>query len=183
MRQYGLTKAFYPTAALLLLGLAAASPISANSVIVGGYVPEINTLSVVASRGPNDSRPDGRFAVAEVEINNNLPVYELVLDFSDPVGLGQPVSEVRLEPMGGILGQGLAEPSLENLPQSGLSGRFVWSPGPANDRHPGIQGPHPGQVCARIPIHACHGGHDAGFLLTGLHFGHDGVRAGFQMAL
>jgi hypothetical protein len=118
-----------PSACLLLLGLLTLSPISAKSVIVGGHIPELRRLTITPVQGRGAAVPGQTVQVAVIEIDNNLPNYELVLDFSGADPDGRLVSEVRLEAAGGTLGKGLAEPSGRPLEAGSTAGQFLWSPG------------------------------------------------------
>lgn len=129
MKLNGLPNRFAPPAAVAFMLLAAAAPISANSIIAGGRVPEWRNLWVTPVRMDADPRQGGPVEVAEIEIDNNLPVYELVLDFSDRYGGEGLVSEVRLVGIEGTLGRGLENPGSAIMTSGGAPGRFVWSPG------------------------------------------------------
>jgi hypothetical protein len=115
---------------LLLLGLLAVSPTSAKTVTVGGYVPELRRLTITPVQGRDPALPGKAIQVAVIEIDNNLPNYELVLDFSGADPDGGLISEVRLEGAGGTLGRGLAEPSGRPLEAGSIAGQFLWNPGP-----------------------------------------------------
>lgn len=130
MKHCGVFEPFRPPAALLLMGLMAAPHISANSVIAGGYVPERRNLIVTPIRDGGAAGPDGSRAVAILEIDNNLPDFQLVLEFHPAEGDGGAIEGVRLESLGGVLGRGLGDPSGRPLAEDAGTGRFVWNPGP-----------------------------------------------------
>jgi hypothetical protein len=113
----------------LLAGLLMVADISANSVIAGGRVPEVHWVSVTPTPVPVDPGSAGAVEVAVIEIENNLPGFELILDFSDRFGGMDRISEVRLVALDGLLGLGLEEPSLSTLSPGGVPGRFVWRAG------------------------------------------------------
>jgi hypothetical protein len=115
--------------ALAFSALLPVSYPSANTFIVGGYVPEQRNVTVTPTLVPAPVEPDKVVEVAMIEIDNNLPNYALVLDFTDRFGGNDLISEVRLKGEGGTLGQGLAVPVETVLtPESG-SGQFTWNPG------------------------------------------------------
>ena len=118
---------FPPACALLALGLPMYA--AAATATVGGYVPEKRNLTVtpVYDAAPSDAYRTKE--VATIRIDNNLPNYSLVLDFSDRDGSRDVVSEVRLEPVQGTLGRGLTAPGAAALAPEDGSGRFVWYPG------------------------------------------------------
>jgi hypothetical protein len=101
----------------------------ANSLITGGWVPERRSLIITPNQSATVSVPGEETEVAIIEIENNLPEYELVLDFSDTEGGVGGVSEVRLEGVDGILGRGLRSPAESMLEPGALPGRFLWRPG------------------------------------------------------
>lgn len=129
MKLNGLSIRFRPSAAAALAFLAALAPISANSIIAGGHVPEWRNLSVTPAPIDADPRQAGPVEIAEIEIDNNLPDYELVLDFSDRHGGEGLIEEVRLVGIDGDLGQGLENPASAFMIPGGAPGRFVWRPG------------------------------------------------------
>jgi hypothetical protein len=116
-------------AGLLLLPALLGSHTFANSVIAGGWVPEHRNFVVTPFYGEGYSRPDGAVEVAVIEIDNNLPDFELGLDFSDADGNGDLVAEVRLQGLDGTLGTGLDAPSETTLKPGPIPGRFIWDPG------------------------------------------------------
>ena len=110
-----------------LLSLIAAFPAIANPVLAGGYFPERRNITVTALPPEASSPGQGPAPVAEIEIDNNLPGYQLVLEFHALDGDDEAIDEVRLESLGGTLGRGLSDPS--GHPLDGASGRYVWNPG------------------------------------------------------
>ena len=129
MKHYGIPTRFPRPAAAAFLILAAVVPNSASSVAAGGYIPVLRNLTVTPAGPSSAFAAEVPVEVAVLEIDNNLPGYELALDFSGPDGNGPVVSEVRLEGAGGVLGTGLAPPQ-GPLPEDGSHpGRFIWSPG------------------------------------------------------
>ncbi|MDB5106371.1 MAG: hypothetical protein JWP91_4060 [Fibrobacteres bacterium] len=116
-------------ASALFAVLLPVSPTFANTVIAGGFVPENRSLTVRTVQVSDSSRTDGAVEVAVIELDNNLPDYEVVLDFSDRYGSGEFVSEVRLEGLEGMLGRGLSEPAGAPLLPGASPGQFVWCPG------------------------------------------------------
>jgi hypothetical protein len=112
-----------------LFTLASLSHTSANTISVGGYVPERRNLTITPTYGaelPDPARVD---EVATIEIDNNLPDYELVLDFKDRDGGSDAISEVRLEELAGTLGSGLSAPTGSVLTPEADGESFVWHPG------------------------------------------------------
>jgi hypothetical protein len=123
MKHSCLPAAFRAAAAALDWACAAASPISANSINAGGRVPEMHNLSVT----PVSGSPGAASAeVAVIEIDNNLPSFELALEF--PGDGAARIAEVRLVGFDGALGGGLPDPASAPLEPDG-TGRFVWRPG------------------------------------------------------
>jgi hypothetical protein len=121
----------YPKA-LLFLVLLAPPPQArgfSDALVAGGWVPERKSLIVNPGSGEAVPDGDGALEAAVIEIDNNLPSFELVLDFSDRWGGGDFVSSVRLEGVDGMLGKGLDDPSGAALEPGPVPGRFVWSPG------------------------------------------------------
>lgn len=117
-------------AALLLIPLFSISHSFANSLIAGGYVPENRSLAVTPSYGGGLSPAHQATEVAVIEIDNNLPDYELVLDFTDRYGDNDIIAEVRLVGMDGTLGSGSMVPSGTVLNPGASPGQFIWRPGP-----------------------------------------------------
>jgi hypothetical protein len=109
--------------------LASHSHSFASSLVVGGWVPERRSLIVTPNQGADLSVSGEPTEVGTIEIDNNLPDYELVLDFPDPEGADRAVSAVRLEALDGQLGQGLEAPSPAGLERGDMPGRFLWRPG------------------------------------------------------
>jgi hypothetical protein len=103
------------------------SQASATALVVGGYVPIKQNLTVTPIESAPGSGPDGVADVATLEIDNNLPDYSLVLDFSDRYGGRDLVSEVTLQTLEG--GPGPAGAGVITLTPAGEEGHFVWSPG------------------------------------------------------
>jgi hypothetical protein len=122
-------KRFRILAGLLLLSASAGSHTFANSIIAGGYVSEVRNLTVTPIAAEEGFRTDGPIEVAILEIDNNLPDFEVVLDFSDRIGMADAISEVRLVGLEGTLGQGLENPGSIAMRPGSLPGRFIWSPG------------------------------------------------------
>ncbi|GEM_PF-4628928 len=119
-----------PLYGLLLFPIFIISNTFANSIIAGGYVPEQRSLSVTPSYGADNSPSNRSTEVAVIEIDNNLPNYELVLDFSDRYGDKDIVAEVRLQCLDGVLGSGSLSSSGTVLIPGAAPGQFIWSPGP-----------------------------------------------------
>ncbi|MDB5050409.1 MAG: hypothetical protein JWO30_3480 [Fibrobacteres bacterium] len=121
--------------ALASLGLILAitcRPGHATVALVEGVVPAKHSLRITRSEGAGSSYATGiPVEVAVLEIDNNLPEYQLVLDFSDPDGASAAaVSAVRLERLDGKPGDGLRlDGSGEELEPGDMPGRFLWRPG------------------------------------------------------
>jgi len=98
------------------------------SVRAIGRVDEIRNVSVTLLPAAAPASEGDAVPVAVIRIDNNLPEYELVLDFSGPPG-GEAVSEVRLQAVGGILGRGGSPPDRTPLPPGPVPGSFKWNPG------------------------------------------------------
>jgi hypothetical protein len=116
-------------ALLLLLSASMPSRAVAYSVTSGGWVPVRQDVSVFPECGADSAGAGQTRDVAVIEITNNLPRFDLVLDFSGRLGGDDPVEEVRLQGLEGILGNGLETPSGAVMRPGGRPGRFVWSPG------------------------------------------------------
>ncbi len=116
-------------AALWIL-LAAHPHTFANSLVACAYVPEQRSLIVTPKQAADRTGNEQATEVAVIEIDNNLPEYELEFEFSEANGGGHEVSEVRLEGIDGILGHGLRAPDESALEPGRSSGRFLWKPGP-----------------------------------------------------
>jgi hypothetical protein len=129
MKQNGLFSRRHWSATAVFALLACIAPISANSIIAGGSVPEWRNLTVTPAPIEPDPGQAGPVEVAEIEIDNNLPDYELVLDFSDRDGGDGRVVDVRLVGFDGILGQGLENPGSATMIPGDAPGRFIWRPG------------------------------------------------------
>jgi hypothetical protein len=115
--------------ALAFFTLLPLSYTSATSFVAVGYVPELRNVTVTPADMETPVEPDKVVEVAMIEIDNNLPNYALVLDFTDRFGGSDLISEVRLMGVGGMLGQGLAAPVEMVLTPEAGSGRFTWNPG------------------------------------------------------
>jgi hypothetical protein len=116
-------------AALAAIIACSHGPSSANSLIAGGWVPERHTLGISPMISDPPSPQGVATEVAIIEIENNLPEYELVLEFPDNAGGSASISEVRLDGLDGILGCGLTAPMGLRMENEGASGRFRWRPG------------------------------------------------------
>lgn len=130
MKHYSHFPASRTSAALLLLAFLARSHTFANSVIAGGYVPERRNFTVTDIRGKGAPGLDGSEAVAVIEIDNNLPDFQMTLHFHPLNGDGGTIETVRLESLEGKLGRGLDDPSGEPLTAGAEPGQFIWNPGP-----------------------------------------------------
>ncbi|HKP98246.1 MAG TPA: hypothetical protein VJ385_21120 [Fibrobacteria bacterium] len=118
-----------PLSIPLLLALALPSHTFANSIIAGGRVPERLHLTVTRESGTGFTSSGAAKEIAIIEIDNNLPEYELALELSDRYGGDAGISGVRLEGLDGTLGNGLREPAGLDLEAGGAPGRFLWRPG------------------------------------------------------
>jgi hypothetical protein len=122
----------YSSISKLVIGFFAIlsfSEIFANTFVAGGSVPEQRNISVTPNYSDMDLEPMEMTEVATIQIDNNLPNYDLVLEFSDRYGTRDLIDEVHLIGMVGTLGEGLEVPANARLTQVGTDGRFVWSPG------------------------------------------------------
>lgn len=112
---------------ILLLAVCLADAFTNIQAI--GRVAEIRNVSVTPMPAAEIADSEGKAVpVAVIRIDNNMPHYELVLEFDDVRG-GEAVSEVRLQPVGGILGKGGAPPDRGVLQPGPVPGSFTWSPG------------------------------------------------------
>lgn len=109
---------------LMLAALAADAFANVQAI---GRVAEIRNVSVTPLAAAEAPEGDG-VPVALIRIDNNMPDFELVLDFNASPG-GEAVSEVRLQPLGGILGEGCAPPGPAALPPGPVPGTFKWNAG------------------------------------------------------
>ncbi|MEO7424927.1 MAG: hypothetical protein ABI036_07060 [Fibrobacteria bacterium] len=116
---------------LILLAIlnSAYSHSFANSLIVGGRVPENCRITVIQIAHEIQPAPSTDADVAIIEIDNNLPEYQLAIDFSGLSGGYLAISEVRLDGLDGTLGNGLAASVSARLEQGDTPGRFLWKPG------------------------------------------------------
>lgn len=129
MKHSGPFPAFRLSATLLLPALLAAPYTFANSLIAGGWVPEVHTVAITPTFASVEPGSGGPVEVAILEIDNNLPDFELSLSFSDRYGGSESILEVRLVGVEGMLGTGLADPAAAALTQGGFPGQFIWKAG------------------------------------------------------
>lgn len=119
-----------PTGKLWVLALLLLSDTFANSIIAGGQVPERRNLSVTPAFMEQSPWFKEKVEIATLVLDNNLPNYQLVLDFTDKDRADIFISEVHLQGLDGILGQGLSMNGETILKAEPGSNRFVWNPGP-----------------------------------------------------
>jgi hypothetical protein len=119
-----------PGLEFLFLALLLFSHSFANSVVAGGMVPEYRNLSVTPSISNIADWTLGRVEIATLEIDNNMPNYQIVLDFSHKDKGNDLISEVQLQGLDGTLGQGLSLDGETILRPESESGKFIWNPGP-----------------------------------------------------
>lgn len=112
-----------------LILLISLSHTFANSLIAGGWVPERHLLTVTPNPEAAPFAPGAATEVAILEIDNNLPEYELALEFSTGNDGRGSVSQVWFEEMDGTLGMGLEDAVGRELESGGAPGRFIWRPG------------------------------------------------------
>lgn len=106
-----------------------ASHTFANTQIVGGVVPSIhNTLVTPIENADNRDEQLGK-EIALIQIENNLPDFQLVLDFSGAQENGNQIEDVILESVSGILGGGLVAPQKMVLSHELGTSKYIWNPG------------------------------------------------------
>jgi hypothetical protein len=130
MKHYGVPPRLRPGFLLALLALIAAAQTFANTIIAGGQVPALHSVSIQPTYGDGRPGADGAVEVAILEIDNNLPDFGLVLDFNDGFGDAGRISQVRIEGLEGMLGLGIEAPVRQVIEPDPQPGRFVWNPGP-----------------------------------------------------
>lgn len=110
----------------LILLICAVNAFSA-AVVTSGTVAPIRTLTV-SPLGISAEAGAEPTAVADIRIDNNLPEYELILEFAEEGNDGR-IAEVSLQGMDGILGRGCEAPARTVLAQGALPGQYIWRPG------------------------------------------------------
>lgn len=113
-----------PKYSLFLICLANAF----SSVVSTGVVAPIRTLSITPLAMPAAIGTEPT-AVADIRIDNNLPDYELILEFADD-GTVDRIAEVTIQGIDGTLGRGCEAPVRTALVMGAFPGQFVWRPGP-----------------------------------------------------
>ncbi len=101
----------------------------ANSIRVGGYIPEKRCIKITPNNQADFSLENQSIEAAIIEIDNNLATFELVFNFQDQNGNADAISDIRLEPMDGVLGEGLIAPNKSLIRSNEKDGQFIWSPG------------------------------------------------------
>lgn len=106
-----------------------AHPIFANTVIVSGIIPPQHQIQVTPIGNNISSGNTISEEVALIEINNNLPSYQVEFNFENSITGENEISEVRIESVGGILGEGLVAPQKLVLQKETSSGKYIWFTG------------------------------------------------------
>jgi hypothetical protein len=103
----------------------------ANTVTVGGSVHAIDSVACTARRDLDFSRDGKEERVATCVINNNLPWFQETFRFAgDGAGFfrqpGIQITSLTFHGLGGDLGQGVPEPSGQDILPQAQTQDFAW---------------------------------------------------------